>query len=115
MKRAKEKQFPSISKQEVARASDVVDLDKVGKLNKIEVKVNGKALPFKIGDKIAFPAGSEVYKTICSVKIDENGNENYLLQWFDNNQFSQYWVSMTELKIMKDNMKQRVCCGGFGA
>jgi len=88
-------------------ASEVVSLDDVGTFNKIEVAVDGKTLPFKIGDKIEFPAGNHILKTIAAIQINENGIETYLLEWFEDDTFKQYWISMTELKILKDNMKKR--------
>ena len=87
--------------------NECISLDVIGEINKIKVAVNGKDLPFKIGDKIEFPVGNSILKTIAAIQINENGIETYLLEWFEDDAFKQYWISMTELKILKDNMKKR--------
>lgn len=86
---------------------ECVNLDSIGEISKIGVAVNGKDLPFKIGDKIEFPDGNSILKTIAAIQINENGIETYLLEWFEEDAFKQYWISLTELKILKDNMKKR--------
>lgn len=90
---------------------ELVNLDEIGKINKIEVSVDGKALPLKIGDKLEFPIGNPILKTIAAIQINENGIESYLLEWFEDDSFKQYWISMTELKILKENIKQHQAIG----
>lgn len=84
-----------------------VDLSTLDEINKIEVTMNGKTLPLKIGDKIVFPEGDVILKTISAIQINETGNATYLLEWYDEGTFKQFWVSMTELKLMKDQMMKR--------
>ena len=81
--------------------------ERLGDINEIEVKVNDNPLPFKIGEKIEFPVDNPILKTICAIQINEDGQENYLLQWFEDGSFKQYWISLTELKILRENYKRR--------
>ena len=98
-------------KEKYLTNNNLVNLDKIGNINKIEVQVNGKLLPLKIGDKLEFPVGNPILKTIAAIQINENGVETYLLEWFEDDSFKQYWISMTELKMLKENLKQRTTIG----
>ena len=98
-------------KEKYLTNNNLVNLDKIGNINKIEVQVNGKLLPLKIGDKLEFPVGNPILKTIAAIQINENGIETYLLEWFEDDSFKQYWISMTELKMLKENLKQRTTIG----
>lgn len=96
------------SKQKIIPyTAEVLDLDSLDAINKIEVTMNGIVLPLKIGDKIAFPDGDVVLKTIAAIQIDECGRATYLLEWYDDDTFKQYWISVTELKLLKDRILQR--------
>ena len=92
-------------------SEDLVDLDKIGKVTKLEVTVNGKPLALKIGDKLMFPAGDPILKTISAIQINENDIESYLLEWYEPEGFKQYWISMTELKLLRENLKQHALIG----
>ena len=98
-------------KEKYLTNNNLANLDKIGNINKIEVQVNGKLLPLKIGDKLEFPVGNPILKTIAAIQINENGIETYLLEWFEDDGFKQYWISMTELKMLKENLKQRTTIG----
>ena len=98
-------------KEKYQTNNNLANLDKIGNINKIEVQVNGKLLPLKIGDKLEFPVGNPILKTIAAIQINENGIETYLLEWFEDDSFKQYWISMTELKMLKENLKQRTTIG----
>lgn len=98
-------------KEKYLTNNNLVNLDKIGNINKIEVQVNGKLLPLKIGDRLEFPVGNPILKTIAAIQINENGIETYLLEWFEDDSFKQYWISMTELKMLKENLKQRTTIG----
>ena len=98
-------------KEKYLTNNNLANLDKIGNINKIEVQVNGKLLPLKIGDKLEFPVGNPILKTIAAIQINENGIETYLLEWFEDDSFKQYWISMTELKMLKENLKQRITIG----
>ena len=98
-------------KEKYLTNNNLANLDKIGNINKIEVQVNGKLLPLKIGDKLEFPVGNPILKTIAAIQINENGIETYLLEWFEDDSFKQYWISMTELKMLKENLKQRTTIG----
>ena len=98
-------------KEKYLTNNNLANLDKIGNINKIEVQVNGKLLPLKIGDKLEFPVGNPILKTIAAIQINENGIETYLLEWFEDDSFKQYWISMTELKMLKENLKHRTAIG----
>ena len=98
-------------KEKYLTNNNLVNLDKIGNINKIEVQVNGKLLPLKIGDKLEFPVGNPILKTIAAIQINENGIETYLLEWFEDDSFKQYLISITELKMLKENLKQRTTIG----
>ena len=98
-------------KEKYLTNNNLANLDKIGNINKIEVQVNGKLLPLKIGDKLEFPVGNPILKTIAAIQINENGIETYLLEWFEDDSFKQYWISITELKMLKENLKQRITIG----
>ena len=98
-------------KEKYLTNNNLANLDKIGNINKIEVQVNGKLLPLKIGDKLEFPVGNPILKTIAAIQINENGIETYLLEWFEDDSFKQYWISMTELKMLKENLKPRTTIG----
>ena len=98
-------------KEKYLTNNNLANLDKIGHINKIEVQVNGKLLPLKIGDKLEFPVGNPILKTIAAIQINENGIETYLLEWFEDDSFKQYWISITELKMLKENLKQRTTIG----
>lgn len=98
-------------KEKYLTNNNLASLDKIGNINKIEVQVNGKLLPLKIGDKLEFPVGNPILKTIAAIQINENGIETYLLEWFEDDSFKQYWISITELKMLKENLKQRTTIG----
>lgn len=95
----------------MSNAIEVIDLDSVGEVSKIEVTMNGQPLPLKIGDKIAFPEDDIILKTVAAIQINENGQATYLLEWYDDDSFKQYWISMTELKLLKDRIVQRKVLG----
>ena len=98
-------------KEKYLTNNNLANLDKIGNINKIEVQVNGKLLPLKIGDKLEFPVGNPILKMIAAIQINENGIETYLLEWFEDDSFKQYWISITELKMLKENLKQRTTIG----
>lgn len=51
----------------MSNAIEVIDLDSVGEVSKIEVTMNGQPLPLKIGDKIAFPEDDIILKTVAAI------------------------------------------------
>lgn len=79
-----------------------VDVSKFNKLNDVVVKINNKVTDLSIGDKICFPEGSPIIKTVVSMTIFEDGTVNYLLKWFDGMEFKSELVSTTDIKILND-------------
>lgn len=110
-KQKAKKQTKSKQMIDIPGSEDLVDLDKIGKVTKLEVAVNGKPLALKIGDKLMFPIGDPILKTIAAIQINENGIESYLLEWYEPDGFKQYWISMTELKLLRENLKQHAMIG----
>ena len=80
--------------------SDVVDLDALPDVDRVQVAVNGQLTPLQIGDKLHYPDDSGILKTVISMTVFEDGTVNYMLKWFDGD-FKTEMVSLTDLKILK--------------
>ena len=93
--------------------TNIVDIDSLPDVDKIIVTVNSKQTPLSIGDKIIYPAESGLLKTVTSMTVFEDGSVNYMLKWFDND-FKSEAVSLTDLKILKQNALLMKTCG-YGA
>ena len=85
----------------------LIDLDDIQSFQHHSVMIDGKELPISIGDKIQFPADDPYLKTVVGIQINENGLAEYIIEWFEDGAFKQNQLSLTELKVLKDNMKQR--------
>lgn len=85
--------------KETTKSIELLDIDSLGEIERIEVKVNNKLTDLQIGDKIIFPQDSEFIKTVISLTIFEDGSINYLLKWYDG-EFKQELVSVNDLKLL---------------
>ena len=90
--------------------SNVIDIDSLPDVNKITVVVNGQQTELSIGDKVIYPEDSGIMKTVISMTVFEDGSVNYMLKWFDND-FKTEAVSLTDLKILRQNSILRKVCG----
>lgn len=88
------------------------------KISKKEIRINGKALPLKIGDRIKFSDANGLAKTVMGITIHEDSRVQYILEWLDPNSgsFQSEALTMQELKLIAENQatpkRQKM---GFGA
>lgn len=86
-----------------------VDLDQLPKVNKLKVTVDGKKTPLSIGDKIRYSEEDLTAKTIISITVFEDKRIVYTLEWADGDgELKQENVTLTELKVLADNMSRRI-------
>lgn len=87
-------------------------------VSKKEISINGKLLPFRIGDRIAMTEHDKNPKTVMGVTIHEDGRCQYILEWHnpDTGAFQSEALTLTELKLMHSNinMKKKRNRVGFG-
>jgi len=85
----------------------LVDISKFKKINRFKVTIDGKETDLQIGDKLIFPDGCPIIKTVISMTIFEDKSVNYLLKWYDEDGFKQEAVSLTDLKLLNVNVLPR--------
>lgn len=102
MKVPKEKDVP----QSIYR--DEVDFSSFS-IKKKEISVDGKPLPFRIGDRISMTEHDKAPKTVMGVTIHEDGRCQYILEWHnpENGSFSSEALTLSELKLMHANINRR--------
>ena len=78
-------------------------------INKKEISINGKPLPFKIGDRIAMTEHAKATKTDMGVTIHEDGRSQYILEWHnpENGSFSSEALTLSELKLLHANINRQ--------
>lgn len=79
-------------------------------IQKKEISVNGKALPFCIGDTLKLTEADKFIKTIVAVTILEDGRVQYMLEWYDpeSSNFSTEAVTLSELKLLQISNAKKV-------
>ena len=93
-------------KKQTEHEIEPIDIAKLD-IKQIDVAVNGKALPLKIGSKICIENDDPIARTVISIKIDINGNATYCLEWFDGLNVKYEWMSLSEIYYMHMNTKKR--------
>jgi len=89
--------------------AEFVDLDSMPRVNKLKVTVNGKKTPLSIGDKIRYSEEDPTAKTVISITIFEDKRIVYTLEWADDDgELKQENVTLTELKVLAENMSRRL-------
>ena len=89
--------------------AEFVDLDSMPKVNKLKVTIDGKKTPLSIGDKIRYSEEDPIAKTIISITIFEDKRIVYTLEWADDDgELKQENVTLTELKVLAENMSRRI-------
>lgn len=89
--------------------AEFVDLDSMPRVNKLKVTVDGKKTPLSIGDKIRYSEEDPTAKTIISITIFEDKRIVYTLEWADDDgELKQENVTLTELKVLAENMSRRL-------
>ena len=84
--------------------SDFVDLNRLPKVNRLKVSVDGKKTPLSIGDKIRLNEDDPIAKTVISITVFEDRRIVYTLEWADfDGELKQESVTMTELKVLAEN------------
>ena len=90
--------------------SDDVDFTSFS-VKKKEISVNGRPLPFRIGDRIAMTEHDKNPKTVMGVTVHEDGRCQYILEWHnpETGAFASEALTLSELKLMHSsvNMKKR--------
>lgn len=94
--------------------AEFVDLDSMPRVNKLKVTVDGKKTPLSIGDKIRYSEEDPTAKTIISITIFEDKRIVYTLEWADDDgELKQENVTLTELKVLAENMSRRLKVQGL--
>ena len=75
----------------------------------IEVTVDGKQLPLKIGDRIDI--GDGVMRMVMKMQVNEDGKVMYGVQWIDEIDFKLDWLTWQELCFMKSLVKRKAQVG----
>lgn len=89
--------------------AEFVDLDSMPRVNKLKVTVDGKKTPLSIGDKIRYSEEDPTAKTVISITIFEDKRIVYTLEWADaDGELKQENVTLTELKVLAENMSRRL-------
>ena len=89
--------------------AEFVDLDSMPRVNKLKVTVDGKKTPLSIGDKIRYSEEDPTAKTVISITIFEDKRIVYTLEWADvDGELQQENVTLTELKVLAENMSRRI-------
>lgn len=78
-------------------------------IKKKEISVNGKALPFRIGDRITMTDHDKTPKTVMGVTVHEDGRCQYILEWHnpDSGAFQSEALTLSELKLMHVNINAK--------
>ena len=102
----------------VQEYSDDVDFTSFS-VKKKEISINGRPLPFRIGDRIAMTEHDKNPKTVMGVTVHEDGRCQYILEWHnpDTGAFSSEALTLSELKLMHSSINTRKARNriGFGA
>ena len=79
------------------------------RITKKEIKINNKALPLKIGDRIKFDGPGAVTKTVMGITIHEDNRVQYVVEWMDPNtgMFQSEALTMHELKLIVMNQASK--------
>lgn len=94
--------------------AEFVDLDSMPRVNKLKVTVDGKKTPLSIGDKIRYSEEDPTAKTVISITIFEDKRIVYTLEWADaDGELKQENVTLTELKVLAENMSRRLKVQGL--
>ncbi len=94
--------------------AEFVDLDSMPRVNKLKVTVDGKKTPLSIGDKIRYSEEDPTAKTVISITIFEDKRIVYTLEWADDDgELKQENVTLTELKVLAENMSRRLKVQGL--
>lgn len=94
--------------------AEFVDLDSMPQVNKLKVTVDGELTPLSIGDKIRYSEEDPTAKTVISITIFEDKRIVYTLEWADTNgELKQENVTLTELKVLANNMSRRLKVQGL--
>lgn len=89
--------------------AEFVDLDSMPRVNKLKVTVDGKKTPLSIGDKLRYSEEDPTAKTVISITIFEDKRIVYTLEWADDDgELKQENVTLTELKVLAENMSRRL-------
>lgn len=87
-------------------------------VKKKEICVNGRPLPFRIGDRIAMTENDRNPKTVMGVTVHEDGRCQYILEWHnpETGAFQSEALTLSELKLMHSNLNRPKSRGviGFG-
>ena len=96
------------SKETQTEYTDMVDFSKK-KFEKKVISVNGKKIPFAIGDKFVFGEQDVFVKTIVGITICEDNRVQYLLEWYNQNDrsFQTEVVTSIELKLLYEAQPKR--------
>jgi hypothetical protein len=97
-----------MKKTEKKITNDFVNFDDFSFQKKI-VTLNNKELPLQIGDKLRFSENDKYEKTVVGIIIHEDNRIQYMLEWYsqENGQFNTESVSLTELKLLYNNMVKK--------
>lgn len=97
-----------MKKTEKKITNDFVNFDDFSFQKKI-VTLNNKELPLQIGDKLRFSESDKYEKTVVGIIIHEDNRIQYMLEWYsqENGQFNTESVSLTELKLLYNNMTKK--------
>ena len=94
--------------------ADFVDLDIIPQINKFKVTVDNEVTPLSIGDKIRYNEEDSVAKTVISITVFEDKRIVYTLEWADDDgELKQENVTLTELKVLAENMSRRLKVQGL--
>lgn len=93
-------------KKQLKHEIEQLDIEKLN-IKNIDISVDGKTLPLKIGSKICIETDDPISRTVIAAKIDINGNATYCLEWFDGVNLKYEWMSLSEIYYMHMNTKKR--------
>lgn len=85
--------------------NNIFKFDNVASYDNVEISVNGKKLPLKIGDQIDI--GDNVIRVVMKIQINEDSQITYGIQWLDGIEFKLEWFSWPELCYMSNINKMR--------
>lgn len=96
------------SKETQTEYNDMVDFSKRNFEKKV-ISVNGKKIPFAIGDKLVIGEQDIYIKTIVGVTIQEDNRIQYLLEWYNphDGSFQTEVVTSIELKLLYEAQPKR--------
>ena len=85
--------------------NNIFKFDNVASCDNVEISVNGKNLPLKIGDQIDI--GDNVIRVVMKIQVNEDSQITYGIQWLDGIEFKLEWFSWPELCYMSNINKMR--------